>query len=444
MSQPENARGGTVERAESEVVDLCRELIRIDTSNYGDHSGPGERAAAEYVAEKLAEVGLEPEIFESHPGRASTVARIEGEDSSRPALLIHGHLDVVPANAADWTHDPFSGEVADGCVWGRGAVDMKDMDAMTLAVVRERLRTGRKPPRDVVLAFLADEEAGGLYGARHLVDTRPELFEGVTEAIGEVGGFSFTVNEDVRLYLIETAQKGMHWMRLTVDGTAGHGSMTNRDNAITELSEAVARLGRHEFPVRLTKSVRGFLDELGDALGVELDPEDMDATLARLGGIAKIIGATLRNTANPTMLGSGYKVNVIPGQATAHVDGRFLPGYQEEFLADLDRILGPRVKREDVHADKALETTFDGALVDAMATALKAEDPIARAVPYCLSGGTDAKSFDDLGIRCFGFAPLQLPPELDFAGMFHGVDERVPVAGLQFGVRVLDRFLDAC
>lgn len=444
MSQPENARGGTVERAESEVVDLCRELIRIDTSNYGDHSGPGERAAAEYVAEKLAEVGLEPEIFESHPGRASTVARIEGEDSSRPALLIHGHLDVVPANAADWTHDPFSGEVADGCVWGRGAVDMKDMDAMTLAVVRERLRSGRKPPRDVVLAFLADEEAGGLYGARHLVDTKPELFEGVTEAIGEVGGFSFTVNEDVRLYLIETAQKGMHWMRLTVDGTAGHGSMTNRDNAITELSEAVARLGRHEFPVRLTKSVRGFLDELGDALGVELDPEDMDATLARLGGIAKIIGATLRNTANPTMLGSGYKVNVIPGQATAHVDGRFLPGYEEEFLADLDRILGPRVKREDVHADKALETTFDGALVDAMATALKAEDPIARAVPYCLSGGTDAKSFDDLGIRCFGFAPLQLPPELDFAGMFHGVDERVPVEGLQFGVRVLDRFLDAC
>ncbi|MFW6695405.1 M20/M25/M40 family metallo-hydrolase [Streptomyces sp. MAR4 CNX-425] len=444
MSQPENGRGGTVERAESEVVDLCRELIRIDTSNYGDHSGPGERAAAEYVAEKLAEVGLEPEVFESHPGRASTVARIEGEDPSRPALLIHGHLDVVPANAADWTHDPFSGEVADDCVWGRGAVDMKDMDAMTLAVVRERLRTGRKPPRDVVLAFLADEEAGGLYGARHLVDTRPELFEGVTEAIGEVGGFSFTVNEDVRLYLIETAQKGMHWMRLTVDGTAGHGSMTNRDNAITELSEAVARLGRHEFPVRLTKSVRGFLDELGDALGVELDPGDMDATLARLGGIAKIIGATLRNTANPTMLGSGYKVNVIPGQATAHVDGRFLPGHEEEFLADLDRILGPRVRREDVHADRALETTFDGALVEAMSTALKAEDPIARAVPYCLSGGTDAKSFDDLGIRCFGFAPLQLPPELDFAGMFHGVDERVPVAGLQFGVRVLDRFLDAC
>lgn len=427
---------------EDEVVDLCRDLIRIDTSNYGDHSGPGERKAAEWVAEQLAEVGLEPQIFESHKGRASTVARIEGEDPSRPALLIHGHTDVVPANAADWTYDPFAGEIADGCVWGRGAVDMKDMDAMTLAVVRDRMRSGRKPPRDIVLAFLADEEAGGIYGARHLVDKHPGLFEGVTEAIGEVGGFSFTVNENLRLYLVETAQKGMHWMRLTVEGTAGHGSMTNNDNAITELCEAVGRLGRHTWPVRVTKTVRSFLDELSDALGTPLDPDDMDATLAKLGGIAKMVGATLRNSAAPTMLGAGYKVNVIPGQATAHVDGRFLPGYEDEFFADLDRILGPRVKREDVHADKALETDFDGKLVDAMQTALKAHDPIARAVPYMLSGGTDAKSFDDLGIRCFGFAPLQLPPELDFAGMFHGVDERVPVEGLKFGVRVLDRFID--
>ncbi|WP_431781356.1 M20/M25/M40 family metallo-hydrolase [Streptomyces chumphonensis] len=435
---------GRAAAAESEVVGLCRDLIRIDTSNYGDGRGPGERKAAEYVAEQLAEVGLEPEVFESRPGRASTVVRVPGEDSSRPGLLIHGHLDVVPANADDWTHHPFSGEIADGCVWGRGAVDMKDMDAMTLAVIRERMRSGRRPPRDIVLAFLADEEAGGTYGSRYLVDHRPELLEGVTEAIGEVGGFSFTVNENLRLYLIETAQKGMHWMRLTVDGTAGHGSMTNDDNAITELCEAVGRLGRHKFPVRVTKTVRAFLDELSDALGVELDPEDMDETLARLGGIAKIIGATLQNTAQPTQLGAGYKVNVIPGQATAHVDGRFLPGHEEEFLADLDRVLGPRVRREDEHADKALETTFDGALVDAMQSSLRAEDPAARAVPYMLSGGTDAKQFDDLGIRCFGFAPLKLPPELDFAGMFHGVDERVPVDGLTFGVRVLDRFIDQC
>ncbi|MFJ4789541.1 M20/M25/M40 family metallo-hydrolase [Streptomyces sp. NPDC088794] len=440
MSETDTAR---VVTGEDEVVDLCRELIQIDTSNYGDHSGPGERKAAEYVAEKLAEVGLDPQIFESHPGRASTVARIEGADPSRPALLIHGHLDVVPANAADWTHHPFAGEVTDGCVWGRGAVDMKDMDAMTLAVVRDRLRSGRKPPRDIVLAFLADEEAGGTYGARHLVDKHPHLFEGVTEGISEVGGFSFTVSEERRLYLIQTAEKGMHWLKLTVAGTAGHGSMIHRDNAITELSEAVARVGRHKFPVRVTKTTRAFLDELGDALGTQLDPEDMESTLARLGGIAKLIGATLSNTANPTQLNAGYKVNVIPGEATANVDGRFLPGFEDEFLADLDTLLGPNVRREDVHSDKALETDFDGALVAAMQSSLLAEDPTAKAVPYMLSGGTDAKSFDDLGIRGFGFAPLKLPPELDFAGMFHGVDERVPVDGLKFGVRVLDRFIDA-
>ncbi|MFZ3571548.1 M20/M25/M40 family metallo-hydrolase [Streptomyces sp. BH097] len=440
MSEPSTGRAVS---GQDEVVDLCRELIQIDTSNYGDHSGPGERKAAEWTAEKLAEVGLEPKIFESHPGRASTVARIEGEDPSRPALLIHGHTDVVPANAADWTHHPFSGEIADGCVWGRGAVDMKDMDAMTLAVVRDRLRTGRKPPRDIVLAFLADEEAGGVFGARHLVRNHPDLFEGVTEAISEVGGFSFTVNEQRRLYLVETAQKGMHWMKLTVAGTAGHGSMIHRDNAITELSEAVARLGRHTFPIRVTKTTRAFLDELGDALGTELDPEDMEETVAKLGGIAKLIGAAFSNTANPTQLGAGYKVNVIPGEATAHVDGRFLPGHEDEFLADLDRILGPRVRREDVHADKAVETTFDGAIVEAMKSSIEAEDPIGKAIPYQLSAGTDAKSFVELGIRNFGFAPLQLPPELDFAGMFHGVDERVPVDGLKFGVRVLDRFIDA-
>lgn len=430
--------------AQAEVAGLLSDLIRIDTTNTGDTStSAGERRAAEWVAGKLDEVGIASQVFESEPGRASLVARLEGTDRSRPPLLIHGHLDVVPADPAEWSVHPFSGEEHDGYVWGRGAVDMKDMDAMTLALVRDWARTGTKPPRDIVLAFLADEEAGGTYGARYLVDHHRDLFDGVTEAISEVGGFSFTVSEQRRLYLIQTAEKGMHWMKLSVAGTAGHGSMIHRDNAITELSEAVARLGRHRFPVRVTKTTRAFLDELGDALGTELDPENMEGTLAKLGGIAKLIGATLSNTANPTQLGAGYKVNVIPGEATAHVDGRFLPGHEEEFLADLDRILGPKVRREDVHADKAVETTFDGALVDAMQSALVAEDPAAKAIPYMLSGGTDAKSFDDLGIRGFGFAPLKLPPELDFAGMFHGVDERVPVDGLQFGVRVLDRFIDA-
>ena len=438
MSEPSRTS-----RPEDEVVELCRDLIRIDSVNYGDGSGAGERKAAEYVAEKLAAVGLEATMLESEPGRTSVVARIEGADPSRTdALLVHGHLDVVPADAEDWTHDPFAGEIADDCIWGRGAIDMKDMDAMILAVVRDRLRTGRLPSRPLVLCFLADEEAGGVLGSHWVADNHPELLEGCTEGISEVGGFSLTVRDDLRLYLIETAQKGIEWMRLTVDGTAGHGSMINDDNAVSELAEAIARLGRYEWPVRLTSTVRAFIDAASDAFGVELDPGNPEQFFTTLGTISKIVVATLRNTANPTMLRAGYKHNVVPGRAEAYVDGRFLPGHQEEFLTTLDDVLGPRVRREALVSDIALETEFSGDLVDAMRTALRAEDPAAQPVPYCMSGGTDAKAFSELGIRGFGFAPLRLPPDLDFAGMFHGVDERVPVDSLRFGARVLDRFLD--
>ncbi|MEU7989597.1 M20/M25/M40 family metallo-hydrolase [Streptosporangium canum] len=434
----------TALNGEDEVAGLCRDLIRIDSTNAGDNSGPGERAAAEYVAGKLAEVGLEPQILESDSRRANVIARIEGEDSSRDALLLHGHLDVVPFDAGDWTHHPLGGEIADGCVWGRGAVDMKNMDAMILAVVRQRLSEGRRPPRDVVLAFTADEEAGGTYGAQWLADKHKDLFDGCTEAIGEVGGFSVSIDEARRLYLIEAAEKGIAWMRLTASGRAGHGSMLNGENAITELAEAVGRIGRYDWPVRLTKTVRTFLTETSKALELELDLDDAEATVAKLGPLARMIGATLRNTANPTMLQGGYKANVIPQTATAHVDGRFLPGYEDEFFQTIDELLGPNVTREFVYHDIAVETGFDGPLVRAMADALLAEDPGALAVPYTLSGGTDLKAFSRLGMRGFGFAPLKLPADLDFSGMFHGVDERVPVDSLRFGVRVLDRFLDGC
>ncbi|SDQ60210.1 M20/M25/M40 family metallo-hydrolase [Thermostaphylospora chromogena] len=429
-------------KGEDEVVELCRDLIRIDSTNAGDNAGPGEREAAEYVAGKLAEVGLEPRILESDTRRASVVARIEGTDPGRDALLLHGHLDVVPFDADDWTHHPLSGEIADGCVWGRGAVDMKDMDAMILAVVRKRMREGRRPPRDVVLAFTADEEAGGRYGAQWLVKEHPELFEGCTEAIGEVGGFSVSIDENKRLYLIEAAEKGIAWMKLTARGRAGHGSMLSAENAVTELAEAVARLGRYEWPVRLTPTIRAFLEEVSAALEIPFDAEDPEAAVAKLGPLARMIGAVLRNTVNPTMFQAGYKANVIPQEATAYVDGRFLPGYEEEFFQTVDELLGPNVTREFVYHDIAVETGFDGPLVRAMADALEAEDPGARAVPYTMSGGTDLKAFSRLGIRGFGFAPLKLPADLDFSGMFHGVDERVPMDSLKFGVRVLDRFLD--
>jgi acetylornithine deacetylase/succinyl-diaminopimelate desuccinylase-like protein len=454
MTQTPASSGHHDITAQDEVASLCSDLIRINTSNRGDNSGPGERQAAEHVATLLAEVGLEPTILESAPGRASVVTRIAGEDQTRPALLLHGHLDVVPADAADWQVDPFSGHIGtagtstsgstdEDCVWGRGAVDMKDMDAMILAVVRQRLREGRRPSRDVVLAFLADEEAGGSYGARYLVDNHAGLFEGVTEAVGEVGGFSVTLGGQ-RLYLIQTAEKGISWLRLTARGTAGHGSMLQPDNAVTELAETVARMGRHEWPVRLTPSVEAFLAEACAALGIEYGPEAYRQVIDKIGSLSRITGATLHNTLNPSVLKAGYKVNVVPQVATAEVDGRFLPGYEEEFFAELDSLLGPAVTREFIHHDIAVETTFDGDLCDAMTASLLAEDPGAKVVPYCLSGGTDAKSFTRLGIRCFGFAPLRLPADLDFSGMFHGVDERVPVTALQFGTRVLDSFLDRC
>ena len=397
-----------------EVVGLVSELIRFDTSNTGDPATTkGEAECARWVAEQLREVGYSPEYLESgSPGRGNVFVRLPGlknsGDPDRGALLIHGHLDVVPAEAADWSVHPFSGAVSDGYVWGRGAVDMKDMCGMMLAVARHFKRAGITPPRDLVFAFVADEEHGGKYGAQWLVANRPDLFAGVTEAIGEVGGFSVTLpckdGGDRRLYLIETAEKGLLWMRLTARGRAGHGSMVHDDNAVTALAEAVAKLGP----------------------------------------IARLVGATLRDTANPTMLTAGYKANVIPATAEAVVDCRVLPGRQAAFEREVDDIIGPGITREWISELPSYETGFDGHLVDAMNAAIVAVDPDARIVPYMLSGGTDAKAFAQLGIRCFGFAPLRLPPELDFAALFHGVDERVPVDALQFGARVLEHFLKNC
>jgi acetylornithine deacetylase/succinyl-diaminopimelate desuccinylase-like protein len=430
--------------AEDEVVGLCSDLIRIDTSN----PTSDERAAAEWVTGKLDEVGIASRLYESEPGRASVVARIEGTDRSRPGLLLHGHLDVVPADPGEWSVHPFSGEEKDGFVWGRGAIDMKDMDAMLLALVRQWARTGERPPRDVVVAFVADEEAGGVKGARFLVDNHPDEFEGCTEAVSEVGGFSVTLPNDVRMYPIQSAEKGMAWLRLVAKGRPGHGSMHHDDNAVTRLAEAVARVGRYEFPVVMTKTVRLFLEALSEQVGVEIDLDSADrdeinALIRRLGGLAVMIGATLSNTANPTMLEAGYKTNVIPGTATAVVDGRFLPGQEEEFEKQIDALVGSGVVKEWIHRDQAVETDFDGPLVEAMAAALRAEDHQALPVPYTMSGGTDAKSFERLGMRCFGFSPLLLPPDVDFAPMFHGIDERVPTEALRFGVRVLGRFVAA-
>jgi acetylornithine deacetylase/succinyl-diaminopimelate desuccinylase-like protein len=432
--------------SQDEAVELTSELIRIDTTNTGEpDTTVGERVAAEYVRGKLEEVGYETTYVESGgPGRGNVFARLSGADRTRGALLVHGHLDVVPADPTEWSVHPFSGAIQDGFIWGRGAVDMKDMVAMTLATARRFKRDGIVPPRDLVFAFLADEEAGGAFGSQWLVDNRADLFDGVTEAVGEVGGFSVTLGEGLRAYTIEIAEKGIAWMRLRVRGRAGHGSMLHDDNAVTKLAAAVARLGSHEFPVVVTDSVRAVLTSITELTGLEFDEDDLPGAVAKLGPFARVVGATLRDTANPTMLTAGYKANVIPSVAEAVVDCRVLPGREKAFERELDEILGPDVEREWVTHLPAVETTFDGDLVAAMTAAVQAEDPGARTVPYVLSGGTDAKAIHTLGIRCFGFAPLRLPPDFDFTAMFHGVDERVPVDAVRFGTRVLDRFLRNC
>ena len=422
-----------------DVVEHCQQLIRFDTSNYGDGSGPGERKAAEYVADVLSRAGLEPAIVDHTPGRTNVLARWEGTDPDAAPLLVHGHLDVVPAQASDWTVDPFGGEVVDDYVFGRGAVDMKDFDAMVLSVVTARQAAGVRPRRPVVLAFTADEEAGSRQGAHRLVENQAEWFEGCTEAVGEVGGFSTEVGGR-RLYLVESGEKGIAWLRLTATGTAGHGSMRHPDNAVSALARAIVAIGEHEWPVQPGDSMQRLLDTVRELTAATTG--DPDELIASFGPAARMIGAGIRNTTNPTMLRAGYKANVVPGEAVAHVDGRFLPGQRDVFVEQIRALAGPGIGIDIDVEDIALETPFEGDLVDAMTASLLAEDPQAHVAPFLMSGGTDAKAWDRLGIRSFGFTPLRLPADLDFTALFHGVDERVPIDALQFGARVLDRFLD--
>ncbi|MFD5118782.1 M20/M25/M40 family metallo-hydrolase [Streptomyces sp. NPDC058385] len=432
------------EQALDEVVTFTSELIRIDTTNRGGGDCQ-ERPAAEYAAAKLAEAGLEPTLLERTKGRTNVVARIAGTDPSADAMLVHGHLDVVPAEAADWSVHPFSGEIRDGVVWGRGAVDMKNMDAMILAVVRQWARAGVRPRRDIVVAFTADEEASAEDGSGFLADQHAGLFEGCTEGISESGAFTFHDGQGKQIYPIAAGERGTGWLRLTAHGKAGHGSKVNRANAVTRLAAAVARIGAHEWPVRLTPTVAAALTELAALYGIDagVDSPDFsaDELLAKLGPAAALVAPTVRNSANPTMLSAGYKINVIPGEATAHIDGRYLPGGEDEFRETLDRLTGPDVEWEFEHREVALQAPVDSPTFARMRSAVEEFAPEGHVVPYCMSGGTDAKQFSRLGITGYGFAPLKLPEGFDYQALFHGVDERVPVEALHFGVRVLDRFL---
>ncbi|MCX7521571.1 M20/M25/M40 family metallo-hydrolase [Microbacterium sp. STN6] len=419
-----------------ETAAIARDLIRFDTTNYGRGRSNGETDAAEYVEAQLRRLGLTPRLFDSDPGRTSVISRVEGADHSKPALVVHGHLDVVPADASNWSVDPFAGEIIDGMLWGRGAVDMKDMDAMILTALGDILGSGRRPARDLVIAFFADEEDGGLLGSHYLVKNHPELFAGATEAISEVGGYSIDI-EGKRAYLLQTGEKSLIWIRLVTRGKAAHGSRLIRENAVTRLAEAVAAVGRREWPIRLTQTTTQLVGELGRILGADPQQAGPDALVLRTGTAAGFILATLRTTTNPTQLTAGYKHNVIPEMAEALIDIRTLPGEEDEVLAEVRGLVGDDVEVETVHRDIGLEAPLEGALVTAITDALGRHDPGAPVLPYLMSGGTDNKALSLLGIDGYGFAPLRLPAELDFPGMFHGVDERVPLDALVFGRKVL-------
>ncbi|WP_349931698.1 M20/M25/M40 family metallo-hydrolase [Glutamicibacter mishrai] len=429
-----------IERMEKDAVEICRGLIRIDTTNYGGNKGAGELEAARYVAELFDEVGLGAQIYESAPGRANVVLRIPGSNPSLPALIVHGHLDVVPAIAEDWSVDPFGAEIIDGMIWGRGAVDMKNMDAMIIAAIRHLHREKISPRRDLIIAFFADEEAGGDYGSGWMVQNHPEVFAGAEEAISEVGGFSVDINGR-RAYMLQTAEKGIAWLKLTAQGMAGHGSQINSDNAVTTLAGAVYRIGEYQWPLSYTKTTLSLLEQVAELTGLEFDQQNPQPLLEAMGNVSRFVGATLQNTANPSALQAGYKHNVIPGQAEALIDCRTLPDEHEATLEKLAELAGEGVELSMVHEQDSLEVPFAGALVDTMVKSLLDEDPDAIVLPYMLSGGTDNKWLATIGITGYGFAPLQLPAELDFTGMFHGVDERVPVDAIKFGVKVLENLM---
>ncbi|TMB49277.1 MAG: M20/M25/M40 family metallo-hydrolase [Chloroflexi bacterium] len=447
------------DRATDEVVEHLRALIRIPSVNPPDGGAElaaghdprgGETAAARYCAEVLSAAGLEAEVLESEPGRASCFARLPATvRDPQPPLVLLSHLDVVPVEADAWSRDPFGGDLVDGVVWGRGAVDMKDMVAMELGVMLALAREGAERRRDLIFAAVADEEAGGLFGARHWVERRPDLFRGrdgepAAAALNEVGGYSMTVGSR-RVYTIQVAEKGIIWTRLTATGTTGHGSMPHPDNAAIKLAAAVTRLAAEPHPARLTPTVRDFLEALGltgvieaaergdeERLRGELEVGTPDPVLRRS------LDAMLRDTVTPTVIRVGQKMNVIPGFGQAEVDVRTLPDTdQQTFLADLSELAGGDVRVEAVLTLPAIVWPADAEIVQRMAAALRRADPGGEPAPMMITPGTDAKALSLLGIPTYGFAPLRLEPEVPFLSLFHGHDERVPVSAIRFGLPVL-------
>ncbi len=424
----------------SDAIEACSALIRFDTTNFGGGESRGETEAAEWVAQQLLDCGYDPVVLESAPGRRSTIVRIPGRDRVRDGLLVHGHLDVVPADEREWSVDPFGGELRDGYIWGRGALDMKGMDAMMLAFAQGLARDGVQPPRDIVLAFVADEEDAGHMGAGYIVEHHPQLLAGVKHAIGEGGGTLCKLPDGSHLYPVTAAERGTAWIELTAHGTPGHGSRPLADNAVGMIAKAVTALSEIDWPARLTPSVSVLIEGLSERLETPIDPEDPEV-LAKLGEAAALLQTVTHNTLSPTMLSAGYKANVIPSEAKAVLDGRIVPGFEDEFFATIDALLPAGVKRSFISDQGAIASDPYDAELLLMQQALRDHDPDAFVLPCCSGGGTDAKWFSRLGIACYGFAPEYAQAGGEGASLVHGIDERIAVDSLAFGARVLNDYL---
>ncbi len=446
------------DRATSECVEHLRALIRIPSVNppgiadgaAGRDSNGGESAAAAYCAEVLASAGIAAQVLETLPGRGSCFARLPATvPNPDPPIVLLSHVDVVPVDIESWSRDPFGAELIDGVVWGRGAVDMKDMVAMELSVMLALARSGGGRRRDIIFATVADEEAGGAYGAGHWAAQRPDLFSDVTgrpasAALNEVGGYSMTIGGR-RVYGIQVAEKGIAWTRMLSTGTPGHGSMPHPDNAALKLAEAVTRLAAAQRPARLTPVVDAFFAVLG--LGTVTDrvrAGDEPGAFAALEVavddplLRRSLAAMLRDTVTPNMIHAGKKMNVIPGSGEAQIDVRTLPGTdQDALLAEMQATVGALALVEPVLLLPAIEAPGDAPIVSLMRSALLAADPDAVVAPMMITPGTDAKALATLGIPTYGFAPLRLAPDMPFLSLFHGHDERVPVSALRFGLPVL-------
>ena len=435
----------TDDALQDQPVELLRRLLRFDTSN-----PPGnERECIEWIKGLLEQLGCEVRIVAPEPQRPSLIARLPGRGASAP-LLLQGHVDVVAARG-EWQHDPFAGDLADGYVWGRGALDMKGGVAMMLAAFMRAKARGAQPPGDVILCLLADEEGGSPLGAEFLVREHPELFDGVRYSIGEFGGFTMDV-AGRRFYPIMVAEKQLCWTHATLRGPAGHGSMPIRGGAMGKLGRLLQSLDRRRLPVHVTPVARSMIEAIAadvpTTLAVPLKgllvPTLTDRLLDVFGERGRIFDPLLHNTVSATIVDGGEKVNVIPDSITLSLDGRLLPGFgPEQLFAELRALAGIEMEFEIGRYDPvAAEPEL--ALFDTLAGALRELDPSAKAVPMLLPGVTDGRFFSQLGIQTYGFLPMQLPAELPFMQLIHAENERLPADAVEFGTsaigRVLERF----